>query len=319
MVARDDVINAYRLILGREPESETVIENFLPVPDVQELRKRFVGSPEFRNCLKDNGFASAARDFTQSSASAVDVEISEQHFERLAKHVQVAWERLGIEKPHWSVLTKPEFLPDSIAANSANFYNSGRHSVRLLELAAARAGQELPLEATCFELGCGVGRVTIHLAKRFKHVVACDISYPHLTVAKQYLCKEGATNVTLLQLKTLETLKTVEPFDVFYSIIVLQHNPPPLIHRLLALSFDKVRSGGYAYFQVPVAYPGYRFAVEDYLADLERGEARMEMHVLPQVHLFRLLDEHGFRILDFQRDRMPGPDYHSVVVLAEKK
>ena len=188
----------------------------------------------------------------------------------------------------------------------------------MLETAAARAGKKLPPDWTCFELGCGVGRVTASLAKRFKHVIASDISHPHLRLASEHLHSKGVGNVTFLQLKSLETLKNLEPFDIFYSVIVLQHNPPPLIYRLLQLILDKVRAGGCVYFQVPVGYPDYSFSITDYLTSIERGEGTMEMHVLPQVDLFRVLDEQGFRILDLQRDNWPGPAYQSVSVFAEK-
>jgi 2-polyprenyl-3-methyl-5-hydroxy-6-metoxy-1,4-benzoquinol methylase len=318
MVTRDEVIYAFRLLLGRDPESVAVIDTFLPVPNWANLRELFLECAEFKSKLKADAFIDGSTDFINSPPSAVDVEISEEHFERLVKHVQTAWETLGAEKPHWSVLTNPKFLPDNIDANVTGFYDTGESSVQIMENAAARAGKVLPQDLTCFELGCGVGRVTSYLAKRFRHVTASDISHPHLRIASEHLQSKGVENVTLLQLKSLETLNSLEPFDVFYSIIVLQHNPPPLIYRMLHLILDKVRIGGCVYFQVPVAYPDYSFSINDYLGAIERGEGTMEMHVLPQLYLFRLLDEHGFRLLDFQRDNWTGPAFHSVTVFAEK-
>jgi hypothetical protein len=44
----------------------------------------------------------------------------------------------------------------------------------------------------------------------------------------------------------------------------------------------------------------------------------MEMHTLPQNHLFRLLEESSLRILDLQRDNWTGPGFHSITILAEK-
>jgi 2-polyprenyl-3-methyl-5-hydroxy-6-metoxy-1,4-benzoquinol methylase len=318
MVTRNEVIYAFRLLLGRDPEDEAVIEQFLPVPTWANLRGLFLECDEFKAKSKADAFINGSTDFIMSPPSVVDVEISEEHFDRLVKHVQTVWEALGTEKPHWSVLTNPKFLPDNIDANVTGFYDTGESSVQIMEKAAARAGKKLPLEGTCFELGCGVGRVTSYLAGRFKHLVASDISHPHLKLASEHLQSKGVENVTLVQLKSLETLESLEPFDVFYSIIVLQHNPPPLIYRMLQLILDKVRTGGYVYFQVPVAYPDYRFSIDEYLAAVEQNKGTMEMHVLPQVYLFRLLDEKGFRILDLQRDNWPGPAFHSVTVFAGK-
>lgn len=318
MVTRDEVMYAFRLILGRDPENEKVIDQFLPVQNLANLRELFLECAEFKARAKSDAVVGGLTDFSMSPPDAVDVEISQEHFERLVRHVQATWEALGTEKPHWSVLTNPMFLPENIDANVSGFYDTGEGSVQILEKAAARAGKTLAAEGTCFELGCGVGRVTSYLAGRFKHVIASDISQPHLKLANDHFQSIGVGNVTLVQLKSLDTLKSLEPFDVFYSVIVLQHNPPPLIYRLLQLILSKVRIGGCVYFQVPVACPGYSFSITDYLATVEQGEGRMEMHVLPQTYLFRVLDEHGFRILDLQRDTMPGPVFHSLTVFAER-
>ncbi len=319
MVSRNEVIYAFRLLLGREPESEATIDHFQQAPTWANLRDLFLQSTEFKTKIKPDAFIDGSTDFITSPPSFVDVEISDEHFDRLVSHVQAAWETLGREQPHWSVLTNPKFLPDNIDANVGGFYDTGESSVQILEKAAARAAKDLPANWTCFELGCGVGRVTSFLARRFKHVVAADISYPHLQIASEYLSSKGARNVAFLQIKSLETLERLEPFDAFYSIIVLQHNPPPLIYRMLQLILSKVRVGGCVYFQTPVAQHNYRFSIDEYLAKVENGEGGMEMHVLPQVHLFRLLDENGFRILDLQRDNWPGPGFHSVTVFAERR
>ena len=233
MVTRDEVIYAFRFLLGRDPENEKVIEQFLAVPNLADLRVLFLECAEFKAKAKVEASTAGLIDFSLSPPSTVDVEISEEHFDRLLRHVQTSWEALGAEKPHWSVLTQPEFLPDNIEANVMGFYETGGGDVQKLEKAAARAVKMLSPDWTCFELGCGVGRVTSSLAKRFRHVIASDISHPHLRLASEHLQSKGVGNVTFLQLKSLEMLKNIEPFDVFYSVIVLQHNPPPLIYRLL--------------------------------------------------------------------------------------
>jgi SAM-dependent methyltransferase len=316
MVTRNEIIYAYRLLLGRDPEDEAAIERLLLLPSWTNLRSQFMGSSEFK--VKASRYVSGSPNFIALAPNVVDVQISEEHFGRLVGHVQSTWETLGVEKPHWSVLTNPEFLPDNIEDNVTNFYDTGKVSVDLLEKAAARASKIFSPEWECFELGCGVGRVTAHLASRFRNVVACDISLPHLRIASEHLKNSKITNTTFLPLKTLETLKNIDSIDIFYSVIVLQHNPPPLIYRILQIILSKVNIGGFAYFQVPVAHSSYSFSIDDYLESVERNDRKMEMHILPQVHLFQLLDEHGFQLLDIQRDNSTGRDFHSITVFAEK-
>jgi 2-polyprenyl-3-methyl-5-hydroxy-6-metoxy-1,4-benzoquinol methylase len=318
MVTRDEVMYAFRFLLGRDPESEATIGQFLSVPNWANLREAFLGCAEFKAKCNSGTYADGSADYINAAPNMVDVEISDSHFMRLVEHVQTSWEVLGRDQPHWSVLTNPKFLPGNIESNIDSFYETGESSVQILERAAARGGKRLSTDWTCFELGCGVGRVTSRLVTRFKHVLAADISHPHLAIASEHLKAANEEKVAFLQMKSLETLASLEPFDIFYSIIVLQHNPPPLIFRMLQLILAKVRTGGCVYFQVPVASPDYRFSIEEYLLKIAKGEGAMEMHMLPQVYLFRLLDEQGFRILDFQRDNWTGPGFLSVTVFAEK-
>lgn len=54
MVTRDEVVWAYRLFLGREPESETAIDLHRQLPDLEALRHTFLDSTEFAGANKVN-------------------------------------------------------------------------------------------------------------------------------------------------------------------------------------------------------------------------------------------------------------------------
>lgn len=47
MLTRDEIIWAYRMILGREPESEDAIQAFNAIPNIEALRRMMMGSQEF--------------------------------------------------------------------------------------------------------------------------------------------------------------------------------------------------------------------------------------------------------------------------------
>ncbi len=49
MLSAQDVEMAYRLLLGREPESSAVVEDHRRVESLDALRDRFLQSPEFRS------------------------------------------------------------------------------------------------------------------------------------------------------------------------------------------------------------------------------------------------------------------------------
>lgn len=309
-VTRDEVIYAYRFLLGRYPENEAVIQEHLIHSDLMELRKRFVSSAEFKA-------KHIQKDFSSIANNEVDVSINEEDFIRLLKHVQASWENLGREKPHWSVLTQEEYLPQNINSNIKSFFETGVKGISLLKHALSRAKKVLPKDGVCVELGCGVGRVSFALAQHFKHVKGIDISSPHLSLAEAHKKNNEVANVSFVLLDSLQTLENLPKYDFFYSAIVLQHNPPPLIDRMLRIMFKKIEDGGMVYFQVPVAREGYRFSIDDYLQSIEKSKV-MEMHIFPQVHLFSLLEDCGFRLLDVQRDNSTGREFHSLTVLAER-
>jgi SAM-dependent methyltransferase len=319
MVSRDEVIAAFRLILGREPESDTVIEANMGVSSLKDLRTRFIASAEFRSKIQstvDTGSSNAVGRFRLSKPLKVEVTAPDKEFALLLERVQKSWSMLGEEKPHWSVLTNTAYEPSSIDENIETFYRSGAHSLRLYQSAVERAFLQHKASSTCFELGCGVGRITEHLANTFERVVAADVSAPHLALARERMEKLSVENVDFRLLSKLTDLADVQDFDTFFSLIVLQHNPPPVIYKMLDLIFEKLNPGGLAFFQVPVYCEGYSFAVEPYLSqDRALG---MEMHLIPEKNLFELMKKHDLDVLEVYEDMHTGLSFCSKTIFAQK-
>ena len=59
----------------------------------------------------------------------------------------------------------------------------------------------------------------------------------------------------------LRRSKSSEKVDVSYSIIVLQHNPPPVIAFIVEALIHSLNPGGVAFFQVPTYRRGYTFSL----------------------------------------------------------
>jgi hypothetical protein len=105
--------------------------------------------------------------------------------------------------------------------------------------------------------------------------------------------------------------------DVFFSVIVLQHNPPPIIRDLLDACLARVTPGGLAYFQVPCHLYNYSFSVADYLAGNGQAE-EMEIHAIPQREIFAMLARHGFTPIEVTPDDRVGSIGFSYTFLARK-
>jgi SAM-dependent methyltransferase len=151
----------------------------------------------------------------------------------------------------------------------------------------------------------------------FSHVFAADISAAHLKAAQEAMRERGKANVSFLLSDDIASYESFPRFDVFFSIIVLQHNPPPLITHILRTLLQKLNPGGVAYFQVPTYHAAYRFKADEYLArELQFGVP--EMHVLPQPHLFELLSELGCKMVESREDMVAGSGWLSNRLLVQK-
>jgi SAM-dependent methyltransferase len=304
MVSRFEVELCYRFILGRQPESEEVVTTAVHAYEtLEDLRLAILASDEFRT--KAGAAANTATTSLLWPPNSVDVTVSPDYLEKMLLRVERSWEKLGESEPFWSVLTADIYRPDKLEANKANFYESGREGVNLFAAAAARAGRidfaDLP---TCLEYGCGVGRLTIWLAKLFHNVIGCDISQPHLDNAKTVLAERDVRNVELVRVPTVDMIDTLPSFDVFFSLIVLQHNPPPVAAHILGKVLQKLKPNGLAYFQIPTYGLNYRFDARAYIENQEC--LGMEMHVIPQHKLFALFERCGCTVLEVREDQWTG-------------
>jgi SAM-dependent methyltransferase len=303
MVSTEDVRAAYRLILDRAPENEDVlIEHARRYNSVAELRDAFLNSAEFQHL--PHRYTSPALPYWEGSV--VEVDASSDELSEMIRRVTQTWRHLGTNEPYWSVVTREQFRAATIGAHEDAFYDSGQKDLLRLKRAAQRCRITLARYKDCFELGCGVGRLTVWLAHLFSgRVIAADLSAPHLDLAKQALQRFGRQNVEVVQLREFSDFEILPDYDVFISLIVLQHNPPPVIALLLKTVLRKLRPGGVAYFQVPTFFHSYGFTVEEYLSN-PTAAGQMEMHVFPQQALFEIIEQSDCRLLEIREDDLSG-------------
>lgn len=303
-ISPDAVIWGYRLFLDREPENwSVVVDKLKSVANTQHLRRVFISSDEFRQ--KNPGFHVPS---LSGNEPPLFIERASD-LQELFSHIQHVWERLGKIHPYWSVLASEQFRSSRISTVTRDeFYQSGWDNVSTFFKTLERNGIDSTSLKTCLEYGCGIGRVTYWLAKRFEQVIGYDISRSHLQMAKQYLDEKGVQNVSLQHISSPQEIGNFPKVDVVYSVIVLQHNPPPLIRVIIRELIRALNSGGIAYFQVPTYRVGYRFSLSEYLAtEVPKGE--MEMHVLPQHEVFEIVSQEQGRLVEVLEDGWCGLRY----------
>jgi SAM-dependent methyltransferase len=307
MASHEEIISAvYRGLLRRDADEGGLALYSNELRDGGELASildRFVNSPEFRNRIQPEAGTASPYALDDAPPMPVQTSYTPDESRRLWHHIASVWSGFGETDPFYSVLTDDRWRMEKMSDEDAlsAFYETGQLDARRMEIWLARSFITPRPDAVVAELGCGVGRITRFLARRFGRVIAADISQPHLDAAKRRLDGEGLTNVDFRLLRDAGDLGAFSDVDIFFSIIVLQHNPPPIMLDILASAFAGLRSGGIAFFQIPTYSKEYSFSTESYFASLAQ-ENTMEMHFLPQRAIFELARRHNLVALEVQPD-----------------
>jgi SAM-dependent methyltransferase len=308
MISREDVIWCYKHLLGREVESNEVIDAHLAAGTLKQLVEIFVGSQEFiMRCNGQNpiGFVGASSLPPVMEKLDVEVVADAKDLGKCAAKIKTAWEYMGEETAHYSVLSNDIFLPDNLHDSIDSFWASGEpeasQAIRALNQYSASGLSEK--EKVCVEYGCGVGRVTVNFAKHFKTVHAYDISRNHLKLARARAHEQAVSNIAFHECSK-DFRVAIEPCDFFYSVIVLQHNPPPVILELIRLALNALNPGGVAMFQVPTYIIGYNFDLKEWLKT--DHDLNMQMHCVPQDTVIDIIADAGCRLLGLREDGWTG-------------
>lgn len=310
MISSDQVILAYRLFLGREPESQAVINELCQtIHSISALRDVFMSSAEFRQRMGkvlDKFQNVQLRHPFHLPYIPVEVEMSETLLSKMFDRIKYEWNYLGKIEPYWSTITQPQYHFENFEANRKIFYDSGKYMLDIFLSALRRNNINPNFIQTCFELGCGVGRVTQYLAKSFPRLIASDISYPHLMIGKAQLESQGLKNTEFLHIDDPISFSKLPNVDSIFSVITLQHNPPPMMVWILKKLLSCLNKDGIAYIQIPTYRNGYLFEVERYLKIPQPNT--LEMHFLPQKEIFRVINESNCICLEMREDSMVGDE-----------
>jgi SAM-dependent methyltransferase len=315
MILAHEVEMAYRLILGREPESHAAVERHCrQFQSLAELRESFLNSAEFRSRI----FQPFSPAVDSGPPLSVETEPDSSLMPEILRRVEECWQTLGRKEPFWSVVSSDQFKSTVFSTHATEFYETGRRDVDRLFKWLVRNQIDPSKIRLCAEYGCGVGRVTAPLAKQFPLVYAYDISSPHLDLTAEFLRKQGLSNVTLTKISSVTALESLQPVDLIFSVIVLQHNPPPVMSLILRMLLRSLKPRGIAFFQIPTYALGYRFDARTYLKS-SPPVGSFEMHVLPQASVFQIIGDEGCIVLEVQPDGYVGdPNWVSNTILVQR-
>jgi SAM-dependent methyltransferase len=162
-----------------------------------------------------------------------------------------AWERWAKTDPYFAVLTSDKYHADRMDDRQRReFFASGDKDVeRILRICQDRfGGCEF---GSALDLGCGVGRLVIPLAKRFDTVVGVDVSPSMLELCRANCAEHGCGHVELA-LSDDDLSRVDGEFDLVHSYIVLQHIVVPKGLKLIRALMGKTKKGGILAIHVPI-------------------------------------------------------------------
>lgn len=156
-----------------------------------------------------------------------------------------AWEWWGRNHPYFGVLTEQQYQGQKLPRESAEeFFMTGTQYVDFLWSTIESIFEPGFRPSRALDFGCGVGRLTIPLARRVPRVTGIDISPSMLLVAQDSAAQYQAANIDFVESDDELSRLGEEQYDLIISFIVLQHIPVKRGYRLFERLVSHLSEGG---------------------------------------------------------------------------
>lgn len=317
----DDVAQCYRLFLEREVESATIaVMQMADAPTLWELINRFAISAEAMRRKVHH----ASRLISDTyDPSLVRMEVSDAQRKELVTRTLARWERNGRGLAYDHFFRDPRLFDDrSVKWNREKRFEIGHEELERVLVAGHRNGIAFAPDASVLALGCEVSFLAAAVKQRLGRFTGIEVSGTALAQGRAALEECVFPAAELISLRSF--LDSVPAngglnYDIFYSVMLLQHAPPPVSLMLLHTCLSRINPGGYAYFQVPCHIYDYGYDSHDYLSVWSESDDSGEIHALPQTYILELLARHGLVPIEILPEQRLGPMGLSFTFFARKQ
>jgi SAM-dependent methyltransferase len=173
--------------------------------------------------------------------------MNEKSGESEEQRLRQLWNRLALHDALWAILAFDD--KTNRRWDIREFMRVGEREIALAIHRCKQLGFP-PKFGTALDFGCGVGRLTQALARRFDQTVGVDISDEMIALAEVLNQYRDRARYLRLDESGLSPFRD-GAFDFIYSLIVLQHIPTDSAVEHLRQFVRLMRPGGILIFQVP--------------------------------------------------------------------
>jgi SAM-dependent methyltransferase len=161
------------------------------------------------------------------------------------------WKAWGAKDPYYGVVSHPEFRTGTFAENRDRFFNSGEEFVAEIFAQADRCFGGIKKAGAALDFGCGVGRLTMPLARRLGYVDGLDVSPGMIELARENCKAAGVDNAEFhLSSGTFGRPRWSRRYDFINSYIVLQHIPVRCGYAIIDALLELLKDDGIAILHV---------------------------------------------------------------------
>jgi ubiquinone/menaquinone biosynthesis C-methylase UbiE len=163
------------------------------------------------------------------------------------KDLQMNWTIFGKKDPLWSILT--DHSKRNNKWDLQDFFLSGDTEINNIFMVVQKINFPVTF-GKALDFGCGVGRITQSLAKKFEICVGVDISPTMIENAKKMNKYGERCQYILNEFDNLSIFED-DSFDFIYSNIVLQHMEPQYSKKYIREFVRILKKDGLLIFQIP--------------------------------------------------------------------
>ncbi|MBN1405623.1 MAG: class I SAM-dependent methyltransferase [Candidatus Omnitrophica bacterium] len=169
------------------------------------------------------------------------------------KKLKQDWECLASADPMWAICNDP--LNEGMRWNEKEFFLSGENEINIVIEYLRFLGLDIDFNGTALDFGCGIGRLTQALARRFSLCYGIDISSGMIKLANQY----NAYKQKCIYLENFSDKLNMfgeNSISFIYSSLVFQHIEPKHTKTYLKQLVNILKPGGIFVFQMPSCFMG---------------------------------------------------------------